>query len=137
VANVKVYLGEEAAQAFFDNSVPRDWQKDNWTPENQGAIYPKLYLPSDARFKYNSYDSSFWLFDASYFRIKNITLGYTLPTEVQKILGVTNARVYISGDNLFTFRGDKRMKDFDPEVANGRGYSFVLKSYTAGLSFSF
>lgn len=137
VSNVKVYLGEEAAQAFFDNSVPREWQRDNWTPNNQGATYPKLFTPSDPRFKYNSYDSSFWLFDASYFRIKNITLGYTLPDEVQKLLGVSNARVYISGDNLFTFRGDKRMKDFDPEVANGRGYSLVLKSYTAGLSFSF
>ena len=81
--------------------------------------------------------SSYWLFDASYFRIKNITLSYTLPNEVQKLLGVTNARVYLSGDNLFTFRGDKRMKDFDPEVASGRGYSIGMKSYTAGLSFSF
>ena len=53
------------------------------------------------------------------------------------MLGVTNARVYISGDNLFTFRGDKRMKDFDPEVASGRGYSLGIKNYTAGLSFSF
>ena len=137
IQGVKVYLRNEASQSFFDNSVPREWQRDNWTTENQGASYPKLFVPSDARYKYNTQTSSFWLFNADYFRIKNITLGYTLPDEVQKILGVTNARVYLSGENLFTFRGDKRMKDFDPEVASGRGYSLVLKSYIAGLSFSF
>ena len=137
VANVKVYLENEASQAFFDNSVPRDWQLDYWTANNQGASYPKLFVPSDPRFKYNSHNSSFWLFNAAYFRIKNITLSYSLPNNVQKMLGVTNARVYISGDNLFTFRADKRMKDFDPEVASGRGYSLGIKNYTAGLSFSF
>ena len=53
------------------------------------------------------------------------------------MLGVTNARVYISGDNLFTFRADKRMKDFDPEVASGRGYSLGIKKLYCRLSFSF
>ena len=130
-------MENEAAQAFFDQSVPREWQRDNWTTTNQGAIYPKLFVPSDKRFSYNSTHSSFWLFDASYFRIKNITLAYNLPDKVAKTIGVTNARVFFSGDNLFTFRGDKRMKDFDPEVATSRGYSIVLKSYTAGLSFTF
>ena len=132
-----MYLENEASQAFFDNSVPRDWQLDYWTTNNQGASYPKLFVPSDPRLKYNSHNSSFWLFNAAYFRIKNITLSYSLPNNVQKMLGVTNARVYISGDNLFTFRADKRMKDFDPEVASGRGYSLGIKNYTAGLSFSF
>jgi tonB-linked outer membrane protein, susC/ragA family len=137
VHGVKVYLENEAAQAFFDQSVPREWQRDYWTPTNQGAVYPKLFVPSDKRFSYNSTASSFWLFDASYFRIKNITLAYNLPDKVAKSIGVTNARVFFSGDNLFTFRGDKRMKDFDPEVATARGYSIVLKSCTAGLSFTF
>ena len=137
VTDVKVYMDNEASQAFFNYSVPRKWQTNNWSPDNQDASYLKLFSPSDKRYEYNNKMSSYWLFDASYFRIKNITLSYTLPDEVQKLLGVTNARVYLSGDNLFTFRGDKRMKDFDPEVASGRGYSIGMKSYTAGLSFSF
>ncbi|GIM61926.1 SusC/RagA family TonB-linked outer membrane protein [Capnocytophaga canis] len=137
VTDVMVYLSEEASQAFFDNSVPRQWQLDNWTTDNQGAIYPKLFTPADQRYKYNNHRSSFWLFDASYFRIKNITLSYSMPDEWVKQIGFTSLRIFFSTDNPFTIRGDKRMKDFDPEVASGRGYSVALKSYTAGLSLSF
>ena len=132
-----VYLSEEASQAFFDNSVPRQCQLDNWTTDNQGAIYPKLFTPADQRYKYNNHRFSFWLFDASYFRIKNITLSYSMPDEWVKQIGFTSLRIFFSTDNPFTIRGDKRMKDFDPEVASGRGYSVALKSYTAGLSLSF
>lgn len=137
VTDVKVYLSEEASQAFFDNSVPRQWQTDYWTPNNQNANYLKLFTPSDQRYSYNNHGSSFWLFDASYFRIKNITLGYSLSEETAKQIGLSSLRIFLSADNAFTIRGDKRMKDFDPEVASGRGYSIGLKSYTAGISLSF
>lgn len=137
VAGTKVYLSEEASQAFFDNSVPRAWQRDNWTPTNQSAIYPKLFTPSDQRYAYNNHGSSFWLFDSSYFRIKNITLSYTLPESFIKKVGLTSARVYVTAENFITFRGDKRMKDFDPETAGGRGYNVGTKTLTAGLSINF
>lgn len=134
VSKVKVYMDNEASQAFFDNSVPREWQLDNWTPENQGAAYPKLFVPSNTNFKYNSKTSSYWLFDASYFRVKNITLSYNVPSNIIQKAYLKSARIYLSGDNLFTFRGDKRMKDFDPEAATGRGYQIGLKAFTVGLS---
>ncbi len=137
VTGVKVYMTCEAAQAFFDNSVPRHWQLDNWTEQNQGAVYPKLFVPADQRFKYNSKNSSFWLFDASYFRLKNITFSYTLPKNFIAQIGLTNARVYVSGENMFTIRGDKRMKDFDPESVTGRGYAIGHKTLTAGVNISF
>lgn len=137
VTGTKVYLSEEASRAFFDNSVPRVWQMDNWTTSNQSAIYPKLFVPSDQRYSYNNHTSSFWLFDASYFRIKNITLSYSLPESVIGKVGLTGARLYITGENLITLRGDKRMKDFDPETAGGRGYNMGTKTITAGLSINF
>lgn len=137
VSNVKVYMDSEASQAFFDNSVPREWQTDNWTPDNQNAAFPKLFIPTNTSFKYNGKTSSYWLFDASYFRIKNVTLNYTIPSAVSKLAKLENVRVYISGDNLFTFRGDNRMKDFDPEAATGRGYQIGMKTFTAGLSVTF
>ncbi|GJM49270.1 SusC/RagA family TonB-linked outer membrane protein [Capnocytophaga catalasegens] len=137
VTDVKVYLSEEASQAFFDNSVPRQWQTDYWTENNQNSTYLKLFTPADQRYKYNNQKSSYWLFDASYFRIKNVTLSYSLSDDVLKQIGLTNARIFLSADNIFTIRGDKRMKDFDPEVASGRGYSLGLKSYTAGITFTF
>lgn len=137
VTNVKVYHQNEAAIAFFDNSVPRTWQLDNWTPQNQGAVYPKLFVPSDQRFRYNNHASSFWLFDAAYLRIKNITLSYELPTDLLKKVGLNAARIYMSGDNLFTFTSDKRMKDFDPEAATARGYAIGVKTITAGVTVTF
>lgn len=137
VTGTKVYLSEEASMAFFDNSVPRAWQLNNWTTDNQSAPYPKMFTPSDQRYKYNNRGSSYWLFDASYFRIKNITLSYTLPETFIKKLGLTGARVYFTAENLVTIRGDKRMKDFDPETAGGRGYHMGTKTLTGGLSINF
>ncbi len=100
---MKVYIDYEGSQAFFDNSVPREWQLDNWTPEHPTAIYPKLFVPASTNYKYNNYQSSFWLFNAAYYRIKNITLGYNLSTELLSKPVDYSARVYVSGDNLFTF----------------------------------
>ncbi len=137
VTGVKVYIDYEGSQAFFDNSVPREWQLDNWTPENPNAIYPKLFVPASTNYKYNNYQSSFWLFNAAYYRIKNITLGYNLPQSILSKLSVSSARVYVSGDNLFTIRADHRMKDFDPEIASARGYQIGLKALTFGVSLEF
>ena len=134
---MKVYIDYEGSQAFFDNSVPREWQLDNWTPEHPNAIYPKLFVPASTNYKYNNYQSSFWLFNAAYYRIKNITLGYNLPQSILSKLSIASARVYVSGDNLFTIRADHRMKDFDPEIASTRGYQIGLKSLTFGVSVEF
>lgn len=137
VSKVKVYLDNEASQAFFDFSVPREWQKDSWTPQNQNAVYPKLFLPTDERYKYNNRKNSFWLFDASYFRIKNITLSYELPKSLLSKLSIHRASVFISGDNLITLRGDRRMKDFDPERISGRSAYLNYQNFTTGINVSF
>ncbi|HKK64031.1 MAG TPA: SusC/RagA family TonB-linked outer membrane protein, partial [Bacteroidales bacterium] len=137
ISGVKVYMDNEASQAFFNSAVPREWQLDNWTPENQNARYPKLFKENDLRFQYNSIQSSYWLFDADYFRVKNITLGYTIPEATVKSIGLEKVRVYVSGDNMFTLRGDRRMEDFDPERASGRGAQLNMKTYTAGVSVTF
>ena len=137
VSGVKLYMDNEASQAFFNSAVPRKWQLDNWTPENQNARYPKLYKENDLRYQYNSIQSSYWLFDADYFRIKNITLGYTLPKHLVTSIGLEKVRVFVSGDNLFTIRGDKRMEDFDPERSSGRGAQLGMKTYTGGVSVTF
>ncbi len=137
ITGVKVYMDNEASQAFFNSSVPREWQLNNWTEENQGAHYPKLFKETDDRYKYNSIASSYWLFNASYFRVKNITLSYKIPQQLVTRAGLQKAKVYISGDNLFTIRGDQRMKDFDPERSSGRGAQIGMKTFTAGVSITF
>lgn len=84
VANVKTYFSEEMAIAFFNNANPREFHLKRWTEENPNpnAAYPRIYTGTGQN--YNNLVSDFWLFDASFFRVKNITLGYPVPKIMSK-----------------------------------------------------
>ena len=79
----------------FETNVRSDLLQNSWTPQNLNAKYPRL----DALDKYSSTISSFYVKDGSYTRLRNVQLGYTLPSEARYLPG---ARVYLQGDNLFT-----------------------------------
>ena len=74
---------------------------DRWTPEHHDASYPRLTRSSQINFQ----TSSFWLEDASYVRLKNISLGYNLPKSLLSKVGIERAKVYVAGENLLTFSG--------------------------------
>lgn len=137
VKDVKVYLSGEAAFAFFNGAGAKEFHLKRWTKENPDpqAAYPRV-LPSSNN-SHNQIKSSFWLFNADYFRIKNLTLGYTLPKAVSKKIGLSKTRFYVSGTNLFTLRGDKRMKDFDPEAPSKRNAYPSMKVVSLGVNISF
>lgn len=123
-------LTGNARHAFINNSaLPQDVHLDRWTFENTDASYPRFtYLQT-----YNQRLSTFWLEDASYVRLKNIQIGYTLPVELSKKLRVNKLRAYVSADNLFTisdfFRG------YDPESpVSGGGFYPQLKTVVLGLN---
>lgn len=82
---------------------------NTWTPENQNTNIPA----HDAVGGFGN--SSRWIEDGSYLRIKNITLGYTLPSKLTKKLGINSFRIYATGTNLFTFTD---YSGFDPESNN-------------------
>lgn len=111
--------------------------KDSWTPENPGAKYPALYNSPNQN---NTKTSSFWLYDGTYVRLRNLELAYTFNTlaAFEKI-GIKSLRVFASGNNLFTF---SKLKDFDPEAPNidpGKSsfYYPQLKTMSLGLSIKF
>ncbi len=137
VGDVKVYLSGETSQAFFNGASAKEFHLGRWTKENPdpNANYPRLLPTADNN--HNTRTSSFWLFDADYFRIKSITLGYTLSNELTQRIGVDKFRFYFSGTNLLTIRADKRMKDFDPEMASARGTYPNLKVVSFGLNLTF
>lgn len=86
--------------------------------------------------QHNNQLSSFSVFDASYLRMKNIQLGYTLPTAIIKKLRLSRARVYVSGQNLLTIT--QFPPSFDPEVSGPPNYSYPqVKFYMAGLNITF
>ncbi len=137
VMDVQVYLPSEASQAFFNGAGVKSYVLDRWTEENPdpNAAYPRLL--TTANNTQNLQTSSFWLFDASYFRVKSISLGYTLPESVISSMNILNLRVYLSSNNPFTIRGDHRLGDFDPESASSRGGYPQMKSFIFGVNLTF
>ncbi|MBB2149868.1 SusC/RagA family TonB-linked outer membrane protein [Pedobacter gandavensis] len=138
VGNVQTYFSGEAAYPFYNGAGVKTAWRDRWTPENPdpNAAFPRILETSAGKHNYNE-TSSFWLFDASYFRIRAITLGYTFDKELIKKVGMSNLRIYGSANNPFTFMADKRLKDFDPEMASGRAGYPGIKTWSIGLSAAF
>ena len=93
---------------------------DFWTPQNLDAYYPNPYPGhSTAAFTGVAGSNNFarqtkYLLNLAYMRLKNLTIGYTIPASVTSKIKLDRARVYFSGENLFTIK-DKHMP-FDPET---------------------
>lgn len=95
------------------------------------ATYPRL----STAYNLNNYQSSsLWIKSADFLRIRNIELGYQLPSSLLNRVKINDARIYVSGVNLFTFSKLTDEYGLDPETLSG--YS-GLKSYNVGLTFSF
>jgi TonB-linked SusC/RagA family outer membrane protein len=112
-----------------------DIHKDSWSPTNTNATFPRL-LPAGSGAN-NYVLSSKWIRSASYFRIKNVNLGYRIPTSIlSKKIKVSSIRVYGSAANLFTIT--KAWKGFDPEIntANAEFYP-LMRTYTFGVNVNF
>ena len=87
------------------------WSVFNTDAENMNAKYPRLTNTT----KSNNYAvSDFWMFNGRYFRMKNVTLGYTLPGEWTRKASIEKARIYFSASDLFTI--DNYPKGWDPEM---------------------
>ena len=113
-------------------------QLDYWTSENTGAFFPRLYETGMRNTNYaaNVRAQTKYLTNGAYLRVKNLTLGYTIPQNIISKIGINNLRVYVSAENPFTF--DHMPKGLDPAVdskANGLGYPF-MSSYAFGFSIS-
>ena len=82
---------------------------DRWTPTNPNASYPRVWLGTNTN---NQLVSTFWARSGDYVRLKNIELGYTLPSKLCKNIKVQGIRVFANATNLVTFNADKYL---DPE----------------------
>lgn len=121
-----------AAYWGFTNEwqTPLTTSLDYWTTENRNAFFPKLGWNNGG----NRVASTRYLQSASYCRLKSITLGYTIPKAILDKVGVSRLRVYITGENLFTFT--PLIKAFDPETLNNLTYP-INKKIAVGLNLTF
>jgi hypothetical protein len=73
--------------------------RDSWTPTNRGAKFPRFVFRSDHNHNAPG-RNSWWIRDAKYVSLKNINLGYTLPSRLTSQYHFTNARIYVAGSNV-------------------------------------
>ncbi len=108
--------------------------KNYWRPDNRNALFPRL-LPAGSGGN-NYVTSTHWIRSASFFRIKNVNLGFRLPENWLTKIKISGAKIYISGSNLVTFT--KSWDGFDPEInaANAQFYP-LMRTFTAGVNINF
>ncbi|RJU66973.1 MULTISPECIES: TonB-dependent receptor [unclassified Bacteroides] len=110
---------------------------DRWTPETAAtAKYPALHYGTHDNNKNGN--SSLFLYDASYLRLKNVEFGYNVSPKLLRKFHVQQARIYVQGLNLLTFDklGDV---DIDPETKSGDGASWypIQKVFNFGIDITF
>jgi TonB-linked SusC/RagA family outer membrane protein len=106
--------------------------KDYWTPTHKDAAFPRLVFGGTN----NQQISSFWMKSAAYLRLKNLQIGYTLPTHLAKAVKLNSVRVFVNGSNLFT--ASKFWEGYDVETAVGMADNYpVMKVYSFGVNVNF
>ncbi|MBI9063794.1 MAG: TonB-dependent receptor, partial [Marinilabiliaceae bacterium] len=112
-------------------------QMDYWTPENTDAYFPRNYDMGGANYGNSRMTQTRYLIDGSFLRIKNITLGYTLPKSLLSKVNIDKFRIYVSGENLHSF--DNMPDGIDTELqAKSQGlYYPLIKSFNVGLNVTF
>ena len=136
-------LGGWVFDSFYNTLMTSGGQGSNfhkdmfnrWTPANTNTNIPRLfYMGSNEGISGNS---DYYLTKASYFSLKNITLGYTLPKSLASKLRIENIRVYLVGDNIWL---KSKRKGLDPRQSiNGTTSSIysALSSYSLGINLTF
>jgi TonB-linked SusC/RagA family outer membrane protein len=135
------------------NNIPSFHVGNMWTPENTGAYFPRTMsrAASSNTNRELGVAQTKYLQNVAYLRMKNIQVGYNLPARIVSKIGARTAKVFFSGENLFTYSPlYKVVKTIDVENAvpadrdlnnnptNGDGYNYpLLKSYSFGLNIGF
>ena len=135
---VEAIVKDEINKAFYNGGKVTKYHLDRWTPENTDATYPRLSMKDS---KKNWMPSTFWAQNASYLKMRNIQLGYSIPKSVLGNSGISRLRVYCSIDNLFTITG---FDGTDPEAAYNMkdltvasSYYPLTRNYSFGVNVSF
>lgn len=126
-------LGGSTFWGFTDEwQVPLQAHLDYWTEDNTDAYYPRLhhYGVNGG----NHQTSTRYLQNAAYVRLKNITLGYTIPKQITQKFFVSRLRVYVQGENLLTFT--PLMDVADPETLGNLTYP-INRKISVGVNLTF
>lgn len=137
VGSVSHIFNREVLGEFSgDASHPSTMWKDSWTESNHNAKMPRVFETGNSPSDMTRAMSTFWLWNTAYLRLKTLQLGYSLPENVLKAIGVERVRIYYAGENLLTFHS--LPFNIDPEITSERGSSYpLLRSHAIGINITF
>ncbi|MBB5397074.1 TonB-dependent receptor [Mucilaginibacter sp. AK015] len=111
VAGVQIYNANVGLR-FGTENFSQDFYNNRWHGEGTSNTYPSAFIAGGQ----NNRSNSFYVEDGSYFRIRNLQLGYTLPSAITNSLKIAKVRLYANAQNAFNFFS---YKGFSPEVGGG------------------
>ncbi len=124
----------------FQNQKSPDLLYRSWTPERTSATTPKASNKSN--FSTNTQSTSYYVENGSFLRLRNLQVGYNFPKSVISKVGMSSARLYVQGVNLFTI---SKYSGLDPDLNNSGDTFFgvdegnypLVKQYTVGVHIGF
>lgn len=124
----------------FEFQYAHRWQPDPDNPDvniNPNAKLPAILGDGVGTNTNNNKASDFWLQDATYLRLRNLNINYTIPSDWIKRIGVQQVNVYVAGSNLLTFsRLGMYKKSLDPEATDYQKFYPPVKTISFGLNFT-
>lgn len=108
-------------------NVSEDFYRNRWTAENPSNTYARAVRSDNNG---NTRVSDYYVEDGSYLRLRNLQIGYTLPTDLSRKLTLSRVRFYISGQNLLTFT---KYSGLDPEIGQVRDPNGNTSATVSGL----
>ena len=134
-ARTSIYLSGVSMWPFYDgigaNNVLTEYYDNRWTPENKDARYPAIDVGNNPN---NFINSTLWMKNGNYLRLRNAEIGYTLPVRLTQKAGISSLRFFVNGMNLVTW---DYIKIIDPESNDGTGGYPLQRSLNVGLQIDF
>lgn len=133
------YLGASVGYGFNSGYSVTQWAINNsYNPlvdeNNYNTQLPRLSVKNTVN---NTYPSDRWLFNCSYLRLKNLQVYYNLPANLLGKVGISNAKMYLSGQNLYTISSLPKDLGIDPEIGSATGGYPLVKTITMGVDITF
>ena len=120
----------------YESDAGRNWHTDirnAWTPENTDTDVPRL----SASDRYANSTSTRFLTSSDYLSLNNLTIGYTLPSNVVNKLGLTKLRIYFTGDNLALISARKGLDPRQSYISASTATYTAIRTISGGVSLSF
>jgi TonB-linked SusC/RagA family outer membrane protein len=142
VGKVDGYLNSHYVIPCVNSSAIKTWQLDYWREDNRNSEFPRLSTTSTN----NTQNSTYWMRSASYLRLKNLQVGYSLPAKLLAKTGLRDIYLYANAQNLLTITDF--WKGYDPEIAydsgatdgvsiGGGAYYPQVKVFSVGIDIKF